>query len=87
MTEKLNPLQIDEYVAMITRWLRMFGRGVGVHASWGLALGLPVGRSFCLWLSFTQTTESCRWEPRIWVPGNPGGIFDRTVNAQHCFRV
>ena len=38
-----------------------------------------VGSGFCLWLSFTQVTESCNWEPRNWVPGIPGGIFGRTV--------
>ena len=55
------------------------GRGVGAHVSLGAGHVSDVGSGLCLWLSFTQVTESCNWEPRNWVPGIPGGIFGRTV--------
>ena len=37
------------------------------------------GLGFCLWVPFTQIAEFCLWEPKIWSPGIPGGIFGRTA--------
>ena len=53
---------------------------IGTYAcSLRAGLGPGTGLGFCLWLSFTQIAESCLWEPKIWSPGIPGGIFGRTA--------
>ena len=43
------------------------------------------GIGFCLWLPFTQIAEFCLWEPKIWSPGIPGGIFGRTAQLSSLF--
>ena len=65
-------------MAMITRW-RWWWLGCWCSCSLRAGLGPGTGLRFCLWLSFTQIAESCLWEPKIWSPGIPGGIFGRTA--------
>ena len=39
------------------------GRSVGAHVLVGAGQVPTAGSGFCLWLSLTQITESCIWEP------------------------
>ena len=34
---------------------------------------------------FHANSWSCLWEPKIWSPGNPGGIFGRTAQLSSLF--
>ena len=71
-------------MAMITRW-RWWWLGCWCSCSLRAGLGPGTGLRFCLWLSFTQIAESCLWEPKIWSPGIPGGIFGRTAQLSSLF--
>ena len=74
----------DQNMAMITRW-RWWWLGCWCSCSLRAGLGPGTGLGFCLWLSFTQIAESCLWEPKIWSPGIPGGIFGRTAQLSSLF--
>ena len=82
-----NLLEYD--VTTIEKWWWLQG-GSGWLRCWcscssGAGLGPGTGLRFCLWLSFTQIAESCLWEPKIWSPGIPGGIFGRTAQLSSLF--
>ena len=74
----------DQNVAMILGWCRLW-QGCWCSCSLRAGLGPGAGLRFCLWLSFTQIAESCLWEPKIWSPGIPGGIFGRTAQLSSLF--
>jgi len=74
----------DQNMAIITRW-RWWWLGCWCSCSLRAGLGPGMGLRFCLWLSFMQIAESCLWEPKIWSPGIPGGIFGRTAQLSSLF--
>ena len=63
---------------MITSWLEMVAEVLVLFLP-EAGLGPDAGVGFCPWLSLSQLAESCLWEPKIWGPGIPGGIFGRAV--------
>ena len=77
-------LSNDQNMALITRWC-WWWLGCWCSCSLRAGLGPGTGLGFCLWLSFTQIAESCLWEPKIWSPGIPGGIFGRTAQLSSLF--
>ena len=62
------------------------GRGVGAHGSWQRAGCVPATGSLdFLWLSLTQITESCIWEPWTGSPAIPKLGTIGTQQDSRCY--
>ena len=65
---KMQKLKCDDYFHVALNG----DHGVGAHGSWQWAGCVPATRSVdFLWLSLTQITESCIWEPWMGSPAIP----------------
>ena len=67
------------------RMARNRGRGVGAHVLVGPGQVPTAGSGFCLWLSLTQITESCIWEPWMGSPAIPKLGKTGTQQDSKCY--